>query len=65
MNEGTEVQEHELICQQGMSRNDERPSPDGSPGMAVAGLCDVDPHNYTMCLQKVSSPSMMTTSVIV
>ena len=48
MNEGTEVQEHELICQQGMSRNDERPSPDGSPGMAVAGLCDVDPHNYTM-----------------
>lgn len=48
MNEGTEVQGHELICQQGMSRNDEWPSPDGSPGMAVAGLCDLI-HTTTQC----------------
>ena len=65
MNEGTEAQGHELICQQGRSRNEEWPSPDVSPGMAVAGLCDVDPHNYTMWLWKVPSPGMMTTATIV
>lgn len=31
----------------------------------MAGLCDVDPHKYTMWLQKVPSPGMMTTSIIV
>ena len=47
------------------SRNNEWPSPNVSPGMAVAGLWDVDPHNYTTWLRKVPSPGMMTTSIIV
>ena len=36
-----------------------------SPGMAVAGLWHVDPHNYTTWLRKVPSPGTMTTSIIV